>query len=156
MEHIHNLLRLRFNRFLIIGTCNTAINFAILNLAISGLHLNKVAASILATCCAIVFSFVFNRNFVFRDRSELTKKFARFSIIAAAGTLFIQTSLFTICLHLLRRQGLDDNSVVQINISNFTASMCVMFWNYNGYRLFVFKDKKQRDGLIEETSQEPA
>jgi putative flippase GtrA len=32
---------------------------------------------------------------------------------------------------------------IDINVSTVMGAMVAMVWNYNGYRLFVFKDKKQ-------------
>jgi putative flippase GtrA len=150
MQYVHKLFDIRLNRFLLVGAGNTAINFAVLNAAFIFLHSGKVTASILATSCAIIFSFIFNRSFVFRDRDHPAKKFIRFAAIAVAGTLLLQTSIYSTCTFILSRQGWITNGIVQINICNLIASLGVMVWNYNGYRLLVFKDKKQDYDLAEE------
>lgn len=135
MGHFKKLLSFRVNRFLVVGAGNTIINFAVLNSAFYSLHLNKITASIIATCCAIAFSFTFNRSFVFRDKSQPVRKFVVFSLVTAAGVLVIQTSVYAICVHLLTGRS----NLMQINVSNLIASISVALWNYNGYRLLVFK-----------------
>lgn len=154
MRYMHKFLRVRLNRFLLVGAGNTALNFAVLNFAVSELHMNRVASVILATGSAIIFSFALNRSFVFRDSSGPVKKFARFSLIASVGMLLIQTSLYSISLYLLGQQGQVGNSIARVNISNLIASVGVMFWNYNGYRLIVFKDTKLNNEIADEASQE--
>lgn len=144
----------RYARFLLVGAGNTAINFVVLNVSFYSLHQNRIASSILATSCAVIFSFVFNRSFVFRDKSQPLKKFAHFTIVSAVGVLLIQTSIYAVGVFLL--QHVVSSNFVIINLSNLIASFVVMFWNYNGYRLLVFNDKKQNNDLIEETGQEAA
>jgi len=145
MRYLRKILSIRFSRFLLVGTGNTAINFAILNTSVFFLHLNRIIAVTLATSCAVTLSFILNRSFVFEDSDEQAKKFLRFSAVAATGTLLIQTSLYTICLYLFSQQDWAGSNTVQINVSNLIASLGVMLWNYNGYRLLVFKPSRVQD-----------
>src|SRR6185437_13634274 len=156
MRYLQKLLSIRLNRFLLVGAGNTAVNFIVLNIAFSSLRLDKLAASMLATSCAILFSFAFNRSFVFKDSSQPVKKFIRFAAVAALGTLLIQTSLYGASVYALNKLGWTTSSIAQINIGNLIASLGVLLWNYNGYRLLVFKDKKHSDDPAEETSPEAA
>ena len=148
MGIVQKLTSIRVARFAIVGLANTIVNFAVLNFAVFGLHLNKIVASIIATACAIIFSFIMNRSFVFNDRERPFRKFLIFTVVAASGVLAIQTTVYSLCVLLLRNHVADDFAV--INVSNLVASLCVMLWNYNGYRLLVFNNNGARledDGL---------
>jgi putative flippase GtrA len=98
---------------------------------------------ILATSSAIVFSFILNRSYVFRDTSNPRKKFILFSLVAASGTLIVQTSVFIVVTILLDRTNL--SKVVIVNASNLVASFIVMFWNYQGFLRLVFKSSPQHE-----------
>jgi putative flippase GtrA len=154
MIHINKLLSLRLGRFLVVGLGNTTINFAVLNIAFYCLRLPAILASILATSCAILCSFLLNRNFVFRDRAEPLKKLVRFTFISAAGVLLVQTSSYAVFVAMLKH--FMSNELVAINLGNLIASFVVMFWNYNGYRLVVFKPQRQSNALVEADDAETA
>jgi putative flippase GtrA len=151
---MEELAKRRFGRFLIVGAGNTAINFAVLNLVFYALHQNKILSSVLATSCAIFFSFTMNRSFVFRNKTQPIRKFMHFALVSAGGVLLIQTSVYT--LGVMALQYAISSDFIVINLSNLIASCAVMFWNYNGYRLFVFKDKKKSDEFLEKAGQESA
>lgn len=142
MEVVKRLTSFRIARFTVVGLANTAVNFTVLNLMFYELHANKILSSIVATCCAVVFSFALNRSYVFRSKDKTLKRFARFSVVAASGTLAIQTSIYSLCVWLLH--GYASSDFVIINFSNLIASIGVMLWNYNGYRLFVFNGNSAR------------
>lgn len=137
------MVKSRIVRFLIVGAGNSAINFSVLNLSLFIFHRSKIFSIVLATSCAIIFSFVFNRSYVFRDPSDPIKKFIIFSAVAASGTLIIQTGTFIIAVGLLGRTNL--NELATANIANLIASLFVMFWNYQGYLRLVFKSSSQSE-----------
>jgi putative flippase GtrA len=141
MEHVKIIIAHRFNRFLIVGAGNTTINFAVLNALTIGLHINKMLSAIIATSCAIMFSYALNASFVFGDSKRQLRRLATFSLIAVAGVLLVQTSVYAVSLVLLDRTGHVRSDGAKVNLANLIASVCVMFWNYNGYRLFIFNAK---------------
>lgn len=143
MKYAQRIVAFRLVRFLIVGAGNTTINFVVLNSMFYGLHTDKVLASVVATCCAILFSFALNRHYVFRETTQPMKKFALFSGVTALGTLCIQTSIYALCVSLLRQRGVND--FVALNLSMVIASCGVMLWNYNGYRLIVFNRGAHRN-----------
>ena len=145
MEYIKKIVAFRVGRFAIVGTANTIVNFMILNLSFYALNQSKITSSLIATSCAIVFSFILNRNFVFMDKERPAKKFLVFIAITAGGVLLIQNSVYAVLISLLNY-----NDLIEINVSNLLASLCVMFWNYNGYKIFVFHGKRFGNEIIEE------
>ncbi|HUC89425.1 MAG TPA: GtrA family protein [Patescibacteria group bacterium] len=162
MIHIKKILAFRVSRFVLVGVANTAINFAILNLAFYGLHQTKLTSSFIATGCAVIFSFIMNRNFVFQDKSRSMQKLALFIILTASGVMLVQNSIYALgillfhghtlgisnVIHGLIRIRLSD-TFIDVNLSNLVASLGVMVWNYNGYRLFVFKGERHGNDVIE-------
>lgn len=147
MNHLRKLHSSRLARFLLVGAGNSTINFIVLNAAFYSLRQGKIASSILATSCAIVFSFALNRSFVFRDKDRPLGKFVRFILVSAGGVLLIQTSTYALSVTLL--QYFVNGSFALINLSNLLASFVVMFWNYNGYRLLVFIGGENRSARTE-------
>src|SRR5207247_2635083 len=108
-------------------------------------------SSIIATSCAIALSFTLNRNVVFADKDRPIKKLTRFILVSVVGVMLIQNLVYGLCLLMLQnheagivnsvhvRFGFQSkNDFLVVNLSNLIASFAVMFWNYNGYRLFVF------------------
>jgi putative flippase GtrA len=165
MGYVKKIVAFRFIRFLIVGTGNTAINFALLNFAFYGLHQGKLVSSFIATGCAVVCSFVLNRSFVFLDKERPAQKLFVFMAVTGSGVLLIQNSVYALGLHLLQNHtvgvaadmhnltGLHlSGTFMAINLSNVIASIGVMFWNYNGYRLFVFKGHRYGDDIVEEVN----
>jgi len=155
MGLVKKIVAVRLGRFVIIGICNTIINFAILNFAFYGLHQGKLVSSFIATSCAVIFSFILNRNFVFLDKKRPVMKLTIFIIVTVSGILIVQNSIYALgifllhnhefgvinFIHDLTRISLSRN-FVDVNLSNAVASLLVMIWNYNGYRWFVFKTQR--------------
>jgi putative flippase GtrA len=150
-------------RFFIVGVSNTALNFVILNAAFYGLKESKLVSSFIATTCAMLFSFFLNRNFVFVDRTRPIKQLVLFIVVTVSGVLLVQNTVYALFIHVLHghesvfiRFGRNLTGIhfskdfIDVNLSNAIASVCVMFWSYNGYRLFVFKDQKSSESIPEE------
>jgi putative flippase GtrA len=169
MRSIKQVTNFRAVRFTLSGAVNTAVNFTILNAAFYSLHLSKFVSIIIATACAIGVSFMLNRNYVFRDKDRPVKKLPRFVAVSVLGVFIIQNSVYGLCVLLLHNHefGVIDaiqqlssvhlsSSFVDINFSNAIASFAVLFWNYNGYKLFVFNGKRQGNEVIEDTGTETA
>jgi len=162
MGFVKKIVAVRLGRFVIIGICNTIINFAILNFAFYGLHQGKLVSSFIATSCAVIFSFILNRNFVFLDKKRSAMKLVIFIAVTVSGILIVQNSIYALGIYLLHNHevgvinlihGLTKISLsknfVDVNLSNVVASFLVMVWNYNGYRLLVFRAERIGDDISE-------
>jgi putative flippase GtrA len=162
MDRVKKFASSRAARFVVAGLANTATNFLILNLAFYSLHLPKLIASIVATACAITLSFVLNRGFVFASRTQSAQKLPRFLLVSVAGVLFVQNTVFALCISLMRPHEADLTSLignfsgmrfypsyVGINLSNAIATLTVMIWNYQGYKLFVFKETSRHEEITQ-------
>lgn len=165
MKHIKKIVAFRVSRFVLVGIANTAVNIAVLNLAFYALHQGKLTSSFIATSCAVVFSFIMNRSVVFQDKSRTAQRLARFVLLTGTGVLLVQNSVYALGLALLHQHNLGLSGVIysltgvrlgvdfiDVNLSNVIASLCVMFWNYNSYRLFVFNGRRRGDVVIEDAA----
>lgn len=120
-------------------------------------------SSIIATTCALLFSFALNRSFVFADKSKrVHQQFVPFAIVTISGSLVVINIVYIIMLHVLDgHEGWIvsllatvtrlkfSKSFVDINLSTLIGAMVAMIWNYNGYRLFVFTGQKPAKGAEE-------
>lgn len=143
----------RVIRFVAVGTANAAISLGVLNLMFYKFHHGKVVSSIIATSCALIFSFILNRNFVFADKSRrIHKQALPFVIVTVSGSLLVLNLVYIMALRLLNNHeqpiinivhsltGIDfSKNFVDINLATALGAVVAMLWNYNGYRLFVFK-----------------
>jgi len=167
MNQVKRIIAFRITRFTLAGAINTATNFAVLNFVFYGLHQGKITSIVVATSCAIAVSFVLNRNFVFLDKERPIKKLVQFLVVSVIGVFLIQNSVYALGIMLLQHHeagvasvahgitGLNlKDSFIDVNLSNVIASFVVMFWNYNGYRVFVFNGKRQGNEIIEDFNTE--
>lgn len=160
---LQRIISSRVIRFVIIGITNAAITFAILNISYYRLHQTKILSSIIATSCALIFSFIMNRGFVFGDKSKKARQqLPAFLIVTISGSLVVLNIVYAITLHLLNgHEGSIINlisditsvslssSFIDINLSTVCGAIAAMLWNYNGYKWFVFKGES--DNAIEES-----
>ena len=160
----NNLLAFRVVRFALVGLVNTAVNFAILNLSFYELRQSKLVSSFIATSCALIFSFILSRSFVFADKDQPAKKMLLFIVVTVSGILLTQNSIYALGLHFLHNHEVGviifvhrllnlnlSRNFIDVNLSNIIASLFVMVWNYNGYRLLVFKSARLGNGDIKTT-----
>lgn len=154
MEVVSKLIKNRKIRFGLVGIGNTLFNFLILNIMFFIFGQTKLVSSIIATLCAVCVSFFLNRNFVFRHHGRSIWQPVMFVVVTLSGVLLVQNSAFILFSWLLTDYSAIVSSQIHtvtgisiskefldINVSNALASLVVMLWNYNGYRLFVFTNK---------------
>lgn len=148
-----SLISRRALRFVGVGICNAAISFGLLNIAFYKLHQTKIISSIIATTCALIFSFILNRGFVFGDKTKKAhQQLPVFVMVTISGSLLVLNLVYILSLRLLNGHehliivpiknltGLVfTKSFVDINLSTVMGAAVALFWNYNGYKWFVFK-----------------
>jgi putative flippase GtrA len=155
MERVKAIAAHRTVRFALVGATNTVVNFAVLNFCFYALKFNRYVAAFVATVIAVAISFVLNRSFVFASHGRPVRQLVLFIVVTITGVLLVQNVVYAISNFLLEGHetwlidtihsmvGLKVGAnFVDINVSNVLGAVGAMIWNYNGYRLFVFKDKK--------------
>lgn len=153
MPKAARLLGHRIPRFAVVGVANAAVSFGLLNLCFYAFGLNKIAASIVATSCAVLFSFALNRSFVFADKTRRAhRQLAPFVLVTLSGSLGVLNLVYVASVAVLSHHDLWlvqlvhaatglalARSFIDINLSTVIGALVAMVWNYNGYKLFVFK-----------------
>ncbi len=173
MPKVRTLVTGRIARFAATGLANAAISFGLLNLCFYHFKLSKIVASIIATSCALLFSFILNRNFVFLDKSRRARRqLVPFVLVSVSGSLVVLNLVYAGVVSILARHdqwliGLVHSttgitlaeSFVDINLATVVGAVVAMVWNYNGYRIFVFKGAPHsllQAGVNEDGSQDEA
>lgn len=163
MKKLKSLLSNRIARFIVVGAANATISFGVLNLVFYKFNQGKIVSSIIATTCALIFSFILNRNYVFSDKSRhVHKQFIPFVVVTISGSLLLLNLVYILTLKLLNghETPLIDlakdisgitftKSFIDINLSTVVGAIAALLWNYNGYRLFVFNGSKLPLEVIE-------
>lgn len=123
-------------RFLLVGVFNTGLDFAILNVLVI-IGLNDIASNLIATTCAMITSFILNKNFTFESKSNnYWREILLFFVFTAFG-LWILQSIVIYLLALVMPKSLP--SFIAINLKKILATIVSLTWNYFTYKRFVFK-----------------
>lgn len=124
-------------RFAIVGGFNTAIDFVIL-FSLVAFGLPAVGSNYISTTIALIFSFIANKSFTFKDTGKNSKtKFAYFLIITLFGLWVIQPIIITATAYMISDLGIPDPIV--LFVGKMIATIVTLVWNYLLYRKFVFK-----------------
>lgn len=135
-----------------VGGSNAILHFTILNICFSFFLISPLPASIIATLFAMAYSFLLNKNFVFKSPAAIQKEVVSFVLVTISGVLFIHNLIYVIFIYLLNHSisvvnileetisyRISEDSII-INIATVAGAIVAMIWNYNCYRIFVFKN----------------
>ena len=107
-------------------------------LSLSGLNL--IIANTISTGIAMIYSFLMNKKWTFRNAGQdYLRQVILFFVFTAIGIWVIQNGLIILAQHCLPRFGLSDQ--VFNNLAKLGASVFSLTWNYLTYNHFVFTDK---------------
>ena len=117
-----------FLKFCSVGMLNTIISFATYSILIL-LGTNYLKANITAYIIGMINSYIWNRNWVFRDKGSRVKSFIKFICLNVSMMLF-STSILFILVHYV--------SVNKI-VSQVITTSIIMVINYIGNKSIVFR-----------------
>lgn len=140
-------------RFGIVGVINTLIDVGAYNLLFGVFNLAAIAANSIAVTFAVAFSFVANKNFVFRARGKLSlTQTATFLAVTLFSAFVIQNGIIYIFTELWRTPfELAHDITNALSLGFLTEEFVVnngakalslgfgMVWNYLWYKKVVFK-----------------
>lgn len=127
-------------RFIVVGVSNTVLDFTLMNL-LSLAGLNLIIANTISTGIAMIYSFLMNKKWTFRNAGQdYLRQVILFFIFTAIGIWVIQNGLIILAQHYLPRFGLSNR--VFNNLAKLGASVFSLTWNYLTYNHFVFTDKR--------------
>jgi putative flippase GtrA len=99
------------------------------------------------------YSFLLNKNFVFKSSAAIREEVIAFVAVTATGVLIIHNLVYVLFIYILNHSisvvniveetvnyRISSDSIV-INLATVAGAVVALIWNYNGYRLFVFKGR---------------
>lgn len=141
----------RVGKFGLVGIANTLIDFVLYNILSSKVGLTLVQSNIISTTAAMIFSFLANKNLVFkRTGGSTTKQVILFFAVTAFGLYVLQTGTIKLLTDFwLAPVGLVVASAHLIGITNHdqfiiknsakaVATLVSLTWNYIMYKKVVF------------------
>jgi putative flippase GtrA len=133
----------QFSKFLLVGGFNFLIDLGVLNLLIywtdiaSGFYATTFKAAAFLT--AVSSSFFWNKFWTFRagGSSGAALQFTEFLVVSVIG-FFLNVGLFAFFNDFVGpRAGIDQTTWA--TVSAFLAALTGLFWNFVGYKFFVFR-----------------
>ena len=139
MKYIKNRFPKRFVKFSIVGAINFSIDFFILNLLsfITGVNKGIFVAGFsgVSFLIANINSYYLNKKWTFKN-SNNGSNYKAFLVVSILG-IAINISIIYVSTTLIQQNYFSD--IIWLNISKIIATGLVMFFNYLGYKKFVFK-----------------
>ena len=134
LELLKNLFR-RFRRIIsfgAIGLVNTGLDFLVYTICYSGLALSPRASQAAGYVAGVLCSFILNRTITFRDGTRTPALQILLFVLVNAVSFAVTSNLIGV--------------LVDWGLNSYIAKAVVtavsMFINYFGYKIFVFKVKK--------------
>lgn len=136
---INNMIKKHWGviSYLAFGALTTAVNYAVYIPLYNFLHLSAAASNCIAWVIAVVFAYLTNKPFVFKNNDwtlqNLIPEFLRF-VGCRIGSGTVETMIIYIFVDLLCWNG---------NLMKLLTSVLVVILNYFGSKLLVFRKKKE-------------
>jgi putative flippase GtrA len=130
-------------KFGCVGAANFAVDIGILNLLIfisgSAAGIAYTLFKIISFIFAVTNSYVWNKIWTFKkvDTKETGKEFGQFIMISIIG-LILNAVIASVLVNVIGPLG-GIKVKTWASVSAAVASICVMAWNFVGYKFWVFK-----------------
>ena len=138
MEFLKNRHPKRFAKFSIVGSFNFFVDITILNSLsyITGFNKGIFAAifSAISFIVANISSYQMNKRWTFKSNSE-NSRYKIFLTISIVGVLINAIVVYNFTTHINQPYFSD---IMWLNISKIIATLLVVFFNYFGYKKYVF------------------
>ncbi len=134
---------LQFGKFFIVGITNTGIDFAVYNFLMWLTGINKgfpiIAFAAISFVSALINSYLLNKYWTFKDKGKTKDpaQFVKFFSVAFVGLILNTSIIYFITTILNPMFGL--SPVLWANFAKAIATGFVLFWNFIGFKFFVFK-----------------
>ena len=136
----------QFSKFGLVGVGNTVINFGILNGMVALTNVNKgwpiYFFASLAFLGALMHSYIWNSHWSFESKNPRnTEEFIEFFLITFIGSQLQSLIVTFIANKVTPFHGLSQDK--WLNVANLLATLVVLFWNFFGFKLVVFRKKPE-------------
>jgi len=133
----------QITKFGAVGAANFAVDIGILNLLIflsgSAAGIAYTLFKIISFVFAVTNSYIWNKIWTFKktDTKETGKEFGQFIMISIIG-LILNAVIASVLVNVIGPLG-GIKVKTWASVSAAVASVCVMAWNFIGYKFWVFK-----------------
>ncbi len=137
----------QFAKFAAVGVLNSGIDFGILNILImvtgTAAGLSFVVFKAASFTVAVVNSYIWNKFWVFRgaEKKSIAAEFFTFLGVSLVG-LGVNTGTAHVFVNIIGPIG-GIAPKTWANIGALAAVVLTLFWNFFGYKLFVFKKRME-------------
>jgi len=146
----------RIAKFGAVGVINTLLDFVVLDVLHLKVGMGLIAANLISTTVAMLFSFFANRTFVFKHHSErVWRQMVVFWVVTAFGLYVLQSGVIWAFDHPLlgitkavvravHAMGFHhlSSAFIMTNSVKLVADALTLLWNYILYKRVVFVDNK--------------
>jgi putative flippase GtrA len=136
-------------RFILVGVCNTILDFTILNTLVWGFGVWSYTANMISVVVCICISYYLNHYYVFQKKEKLSiRSFISFFAVTGFSSIFLQSAIIWLShsifatpfsRSILAFTGLAENQAFQLNLAKCAAVGIGMIWNYLFYKHLVFR-----------------
>lgn len=140
MKKIISSLYFRFHDIIlygIIGTFSSGLDFIIYSLLVKYIIPQYIIANCMSTICGIVTSFILNRNYNFKVKDKIKRRFSIFLAVGLCG-LFLSNVILYVFIDVL---GIDKF------ISKITSIILVVFFQFMINKYFTFSSPKDKTNI---------
>jgi putative flippase GtrA len=146
----HPQERIRFLKFMAVGTIGALLDFGIMNLLTKTMGISLTLAGTISFVCAIISNFIWNRYWTYPDsRSRpIARQLFMFFVVNVAGLIIripILHFIEPLCLRLFERTALQVSMTPDFLAKNTTLAIAigvVMLWNFLINRYWTYNDVK--------------
>jgi putative flippase GtrA len=140
-------------KFGVVGVVNTFLDFFIFNVLTKFVHLALIPSNTISTTVAMIFSFIANRQVVFKDgRHSAARQAVVFFAVTAFGLYVIQNGIIHILaitwpgpllawVHSVRHLGINvfSDAFYVNNGAKAVGTVASLIWNFIMYKKVVFR-----------------
>ncbi|MFH1671257.1 MAG: GtrA family protein [Candidatus Portnoybacteria bacterium] len=134
----------QISKFVVIGTLNTGIDFAVLNLLIwwTGIYSGKwiILLNTIAFSVAVINSYFWNKHWTFKAEQEgesKIKEFSQYVAVTLVGLILNTAVVYLITTFIPPMFG--TSKELWVNLAKVVATGVSLVWNFIGYKFIVFK-----------------
>lgn len=123
-------------RFVLVGALNTLVDFTILFLLVNLFGTQIVIANVISTTCALLVSYLLNKNAVFKNTDTHNyRQILLFAIVTLSGLWLLQGVVVIVTEAWLSTYVYEN---IALFIAKSFASLFSLIWNYLWYSRVVF------------------
>lgn len=142
-DYIERCVQKRFLKFIMVGLINTVVDFIFFSVSIALLPVYTMGVTIIVAkaigfVAASTNSYYLNSYWTFRASSKLgIKNYTAFLIVSCIGFSINVSAVYG--MYVLILKVAPTYQIFAPYLGFLCATLCSLWWNYYGYKKFVFK-----------------